>query len=69
MVAGGACPMEWQSSAVQATNHDYRLRCISPEPLGAGNAHKLPGITGSNPCSKYLFEEPDRKISCSIKQV
>ena len=70
--------MEWQSSAVQATNHDHHLRCISSglesslqwhqdrgslEPLGARNAHKLPRITGSNPGSKNLSEGPDREIS------
>ena len=30
LVAGEACSMKWQSSAVQATNHDHDLGCISP---------------------------------------
>ena len=81
LVAGEACPMEWQGSVVEATDDYHHVRCIFPglgsslqwyqnrgskEPLGTGNAYKLPRITGSNPSSKDLSEEPDRIISIVI---
>ena len=70
--------MEWQGSAVQAIDNYHHIRCISPglgsslqwyqnrgpmEPLGAGNAHKLPRVTGSNSSSKDLSEGSDRAVS------
>ena len=70
--------MEWQGSAVQATDNYHHIRCISPglgnslqwyqnrgpmEPIRAGNAHKLPRVTGSNSSSKDLSEGSDRAVS------
>ena len=77
LVAGEAYSMEWQDSAVQATDNYHYIRCISPglgsslqwyqnrgpmEPLGAENAHKLPRVTGSNSSNKDLSEGLDKAI-------
>ena len=92
MVAGEALPIQWQSFDSQNNNCDHQIRCIPPgmgscmqrhqdgrtlEPLGTGNAHKLPRITDSNPGNQNLLEGSSRSISvvtagqsdsCSIHQ-
>ena len=92
MVAGEALPIQRQTSDSQNSNCDHQIRCISPgmgsgmqwhqdrrtlEPLRAGNAHKLPRITGGNPGNQNLPEGSSRSISvvtagqsdsCSIHQ-
>ena len=84
--------LEWQSPSTPTGNHDYRVRCIptrlgssvqwhqdrrSLESIGETNAHKLPGIIGSNLSSEILCEGSNRDCStatagqsnsCSIYQ-
>lgn len=70
MVAGETFSIQWQSSDLQNNICDHQIICISPgmgssmqqnqdrwtlEPLGAGNAHKLPRITGDNPDNQIFF--------------
>ena len=74
----GAMEWQWQSSAIQTTEYNHHLRCLSPGlgsslkwhqdkwsmgPPRAGVAHKLSGTIGCNLGSKNIPEGSHRNIS------
>ena len=77
VVAGEAFPMEWQGSGSPTGSYSDSVRCIPTwlgscvqwhqnwgalDSGGTGNAHKLPGVVGSNPSSTVLPEKSSRSI-------
>ena len=80
LVAGETSPMEWQSSAAEAGDRDYQVRCLTPrlgcsmqglqdrwtlEQFRTRDAYKLPGVTGSHAGGAVLHEGSVRSIYTS----
>ena len=70
LVTGETDPLEWQGAVAPTGDSDHQVRCISPglgssvqqhqdwgslEPVRVGDAHKLPGIVGSNSGSQIIY--------------